>query len=81
MKYLLTVKIPLEGIDDVDARGQGERLGKYLKEAVKSAQANGMEGVKPEYKLQKLNEGKPPEKIDWEIEKTENIEEKKIETV
>jgi hypothetical protein len=72
MKYLMTLKIPFEGIDDVEARGLADHLGTYLKEAMSTANAQlfyAKPEFKPEYKFQKLQDGKPPEGMKWEIEK------------
>jgi hypothetical protein len=54
--YLLTIRIPFKCEDDVDARKEVRTLIEDSTIAFK--------GDIPEYKLQRLNTGKPPEKVE-----------------
>jgi|WetSurMetagenome_2_1015567.scaffolds.fasta_scaffold635315_2 hypothetical protein len=53
--YLLTIRVPFKCEDDVDARKEAKALIEDSDIAFK--------GDVPEYKLQRLNSGKPPEKV------------------
>jgi hypothetical protein len=54
--YILTIKIPLKCEDDVDARKESRLLIKDSTIAFK--------GDPPVYKLQRLNPGKSPDKVE-----------------
>jgi hypothetical protein len=54
--YLLTIRIPFKCEDDVDARKETKALIEDSTIVFK--------GDVPEYKLQRLNPGKPPEKVE-----------------
>jgi hypothetical protein len=53
--YLLTIRIPFKCEDDVDARKKAQAL---IKDSEKD-----FKGEISGYKLQRLNPGKPPEKV------------------
>jgi hypothetical protein len=55
LEYLLTIRIPFKCEDDVDARKEVRTL---LEDSTIV-----FKGDVPEYKLQRLNQGKPPEKV------------------
>ena len=57
MKYLLTVKIPFEALDDLQAR-------QFAADTIKDEIF--VDLAKFEAKLQRLIEGKPPEKVPLE---------------
>jgi hypothetical protein len=54
--YLLTIRIPFKCEDDVDARKKAQALMADSKGAFKEEISG--------YKLQRLNTGKPPEKVE-----------------
>jgi hypothetical protein len=54
--YLLTIRIPFKTQDDVDARREAKVIIEDSTIAFK--------GDLPEYKLQRLNPGKPPDKVE-----------------
>jgi len=59
MDYIITLKIPINSLDDVSARSEADRiLTKSVKEMIQD---------KAELKLQRLIPGKPPEKVIYEF--------------
>ena len=54
-EYLLTIRVPFKTEDDVDARREAKTMLENSTLAFKD---------KPEIKLQRLNPGKPPDKIE-----------------